>query len=74
MEEIEYKPSVGEICVYLGNKQLIYNMYVECVKHYPDRSTVYIRGYETQSKYDDMTWGCETKHLSPILSTPDWEV
>jgi hypothetical protein len=73
---MNYKPEIGEICLYFGRKKSIHGKLVECVKHFRDagRSSVFIRGYNTNTKYDKITWSCWDDYLEPANREPDWEI
>ena len=75
MERIEkYYPVVGEICIYMGMKTYLRGQLVICDGH-KSKTSVWIKGYNTGTRWDNQKWGCVTTFLSKYqMPAPDWEV
>jgi hypothetical protein len=75
MERIEkYYPVVGEICIYMGMTTSLRGQLVICDGH-KSKTSVWIKGYNTGTRWDNQKWGCVTTFLSKYqMPTPDWEV
>jgi hypothetical protein len=74
MERVRYRPKVGEVCTYHGVKEVIRGFPVICTRH-KSKTSVWIQGYGTSTKWDTKEWSCTTSFLSPLQpAEPDWEV
>ncbi len=74
MERVRYKPKIGEVCTYDGQKSNIKGKLVICTK-IKSSTAVWIKGYYTATNWDTREWDCTTRFLSPYKpQEPDWEV